>query len=391
MSSIYRVASRAVQRTARREFARTPVGQLTSELYKYKRGAPSKFDARKVQRELTRMGAEQLLGEFKQFGSIEKYALSGLQKKAMDALFGYMGPLGQILRGLLHSNTGTFTGSQLQAAEQLIRAYGGEVTWPKGHPLHKPERSAGVAERILEDMGLVPAAKTTSKGRREAKPPAMPSKSRPDGAPRGEPLAPPAPGEQPADARTPYQDSLTEEYYTPRSSNVYSFQYDYATSTMYVRFKAPRMNSGVQNKRGRGGMTGIKGQKGSTITGKTNEPGPLYAYFDVPVRVFKRLKASISSSPGGAVWDNLRIRGTVYGHQYRYSLVQGAVVKGEGGRLATYVSRRATSKGFRSRSVAALGTGRRGFVTSSIGEELRPFRGTPDRGRTARVYRGRGG
>src|SRR5690606_30310786 len=45
-------------------------------------------------------------------------------------------------------------------------------------------------------------------------------------------LEPPRPGEE---------RSLSPEHRTPASSNVYSFQYDYASSTLYVRFLAPAL------------------------------------------------------------------------------------------------------------------------------------------------------
>ncbi len=183
-------------------------------------------------------------------------------------------------------------------------------------------------------------------------------------------------------------------YQTPKSSNVWSFQYRYSTSTLYVRFKAPTLNSSaVETAKSAGGLVSHRGQLGKTITGKSKEPGALYAYYDVPVRVFERLVKSISSSAGKAVWDNLRIRGTVYGHQFRYGLAEGAMVPGEKGRSGLYVPRRATKEGFRRRSVVMPGTGRRPHAGSTLPEQLRPNRGDPDRGRTwqARRFRGGGG
>lgn len=56
----------------------------------------------------------------------------------------------------------------------------------------------------------------------------------------------------------------------------------------------------------------------------TFKDGSLYAYYDVPIDVARQLYHA--SSYGKAVWDLLRQRGTVYGHQYTYALVSGARV-----------------------------------------------------------------
>lgn len=47
-------------------------------------------------------------------------------------------------------------------------------------------------------------------------------------------------------------------------------------------------------------------------------PGPLYRYFDVDHSVFNAFKRA--QSKGGFVWSDLRIRGTISGHQYPYEL-----------------------------------------------------------------------
>jgi hypothetical protein len=47
-------------------------------------------------------------------------------------------------------------------------------------------------------------------------------------------------------------------------------------------------------------------------------PGALYSYKHVPYEIFKAFK--IASSKGAFVWDELRVRGTVSGHQFDYQL-----------------------------------------------------------------------
>lgn len=168
--------------------------------------------------------------------------------------------------------------------------------------------------------------------------------------------APPLPGESHPFAR---------EILTPDSSNVFSFAYDYATSTLFVTYKAPVLHAhNVRTGPGRlGGRRQLRGKPGATVAGKSNERGPLYAYYDVPVRVFERMK--MAHSKGKFVWDNLRVRGTIYGHQYRYALMQGAVTI-QDGVSGVYIPRKATPRGFRVRSVSDIGQGRRSFQSSTL-------------------------
>jgi hypothetical protein len=75
-------------------------------------------------------------------------------------------------------------------------------------------------------------------------------------------------------------------------------------------------------------------------------PGSTYAYYDVPSNVFAAFEEEAKSSPGGAVWDNLRVRGTMHGHQMRYRLIQVA---------GDYVPRKAVYKGFAERTLVSPG------------------------------------
>lgn len=161
-----------------------------------------------------------------------------------------------------------------------------------------------------------------------------------------------------------------QEILTPASTNVYSFSYKrhpgQATGTLFVTFKAPALNSGsITTGRARVGRSQsrdqLMGTLGSTVVGKSNERGPMYAYLNVPPAVFSQLKAVKDNgnqhgpgvkSPGTGVWDLLRVRGTIYGHRYRYVLVQGAVLAGSGG---VYIPRVATRAGFKTRSIKDIG------------------------------------
>jgi hypothetical protein len=99
---------------------------------------------------------------------------------------------------------------------------------------------------------------------------------------------------------------VTGDYVQCQSSNVHSFAYQYDKSRLMVRYHP------------------------SAETGRGK--GTLYAYENVPARKF--LAMLDSPSKGAWLWDNVRIRGTVSGHQHDYTLV--AVAGGYVPRKATY-------------------------------------------------------
>lgn len=131
--------------------------------------------------------------------------------------------------------------------------------------------------------------------------------------------------------------------------------------------------------------------------GRKTAAGSTYAYYDVHPQVFKAFE--IAASKGRFVWDRLRIRGTVTGHQYDYRLV-GIGASG-------YVPRKATRYGnneyFLRRSVQGrngqtytsrlpdrlvnrvtertLSRLQRGESLPYRGQTGGPNRGTPNRGR----------
>lgn len=175
------------------------------------------------------------------------------------------------------------------------------------------------------------------------------------------PRQPPAPGEE---------DQYGPEIRTPQSSNVYSFSYfrpsGDTTGTLYVTFQEHAINpgsvrQGTTKRGGRRSRTQLRGRLGRTVGGKTGGRGASYAYSRVPPHIYKGMVAA--ASKGKFVWDKLRIRGSISGHQYAYSLVQGQVSPKAGG---VYIPRRATPQGFRTRSVVEVGRGVRGFQTSTL-------------------------
>jgi hypothetical protein len=228
-------------------------------------------------------------------------------------------------------------------------------------------KMGGNVMRSIQDWlvrrGVVPRPVEPSPGR-------MGGGVAPPPTPPGEP--PPAaggPGEGPLPPRaskfTPQREQQ-QEILTPQSSNVFSFSYDPEGSILYVTFKGVTVNhQKVSVQAGRqGGRAHLHGKLGQTVSGRTNSRGSMYAYLDVPARVFERMKRAVSK--GKFVWDELRVRGTVYGHQYRYMLVQAQANVSQG---HAYVPRRATKQGFRVRSVADEGLGRRGYISSTLKEQ----------------------
>lgn len=163
----------------------------------------------------------------------------------------------------------------------------------------------------------------------------------------------------------------SDEYLVPSSSNVYSYQYfrqaGAATGTLFVTFRAVNLrssgvSSGEVTHKGRKSRSQLIGQAGKTVASGARPfvPGVKYQYLRVEPRVFLKLKDS--HSKGGAVWDLLRVRGTVFGAKYSYQVASAQVTPG----IGEYLPRKATRSGFKTRTLADFGTGQRGFVTSTL-------------------------
>lgn len=159
--------------------------------------------------------------------------------------------------------------------------------------------------------------------------------------------------------RLPDEQVFDSQWIHVGSSNVYAFNFqttDRRSGILYVQF-----------------LNWAPGSK------ERSGPGPTYAYYDVPVSKWVSFKqAATNGSAGGAVWDYLRVRGSVYLHQHQYTLQRGGITTtGE-----QYVPRRSTAKGLRKRTLTEPGTGRRGGVRSQLPEVLngKPNRGTPRNG-----------
>jgi hypothetical protein len=167
------------------------------------------------------------------------------------------------------------------------------------------------------------------------------------------------------------------ETLTPQSSNVFSFSYDFGSSTLFVSYKATAHVGGQERTVRVGKRDSLSQRVGGHTAGKLNQRGPTYGYRKVPVDLYESMKRA--ASKGKFVWDKLRERGTIHGHQYEYYL---AYAEPGANNAAPYIPRKASATGFRSRSLAEPGSGRRGFRTSTLPEQkgfanrTQPRRGT---------------
>lgn len=151
------------------------------------------------------------------------------------------------------------------------------------------------------------------------------------------------------------RDAQQGEIFTPQSSNVFSYFWVSnspmgrsasagVNGTLFVTFKA-----------------WYPGQHGK----RPNVAGPCYAYSNVNLREYQSFDKAADSSPGGAVWDYLRVRGSRHGHQHPYRIVAGVTIP-EGG---TYVPRKVVSTGLARR---ALYDPRSGMQWSTLPREQYP-------------------
>lgn len=286
---------------------------------------------------------------------VMKYAMkSGLVGQVSRRLGERYGAAGRLLGAVLESITGgrrRVTQRDIQDAERALNEAGYTIT-PRGDVLHPPAPP--------------PPAKT---GRKT--PPPLPGR-------RGPPPLPPQTKTQPSGTVPPKRPTVSTaghdddewpeehtislvprgfeeildheqaperpgypEIYTPHSSNVYSFRFVPESRTRGVLY-----------------VTFLAWTPGSR---KRSGAGPRYAYYDVPEAKYNQFLRRSRESAGKAVWDFLRVRGTVYKHQHPYRLVRGTLTGGTWqGMQHQYVPRRATKKGFRVRTVPIVrqGTGR---------------------------------
>lgn len=330
-----------------------------------------------VEQRLRGQKAERLLSDI--VGGLSEdgaAAHSNDTSRAVSDLLSLLGPLGDAVRAAIGAGRSRSLGrSQLAAALDVLGLNRSRGRKPTEVPVARD-----IAESLQEVINPPPGKRPPPLPKR---PPPLPS-----GGKRPPPL-PPSVGGLADDDEPPEHDIelsgrgtlgydaagtpglISREILTPGSSNVYSFVFEQENQTsgiLYVTFKAWH-----------------PGQKGK----RPNTAGPTYAYYDVPVRRYEAFASMAATTAGGAVWEFLRVRGSKWDHRFPYRLVAGVLIPSGG----QYVPRKATRRGFKKRALANQGTGRRGFVESSLPEQsydARPNRGRPNRGRPDRGTPNRG-
>lgn len=203
-----------------------------------------------------------------QFGKdIEQGMMRYARQTAIDVLMKKLGSFGQLISALLRPGGKPLANPQkeLDAAQELLESFGYSVTSP---------------ERVKETQ--------TRPEVRTGQPPKRPT---------GDDTTVGSSQEEQPLQQTP-GGPLVEGMIPVTSSNVHSIGYEWSENE--------RMPGNL--------LVRFLGGTGKVRSG----PGSLYRYKDVPRSVFVAFK--LAASKGKFVWNELRVRGTVSGHQYDYDL-----------------------------------------------------------------------
>lgn len=359
-------------------FAQSPLGQVVRQAQNARRllGAVTSQPNLNVMRDLGKAaGAGDVRGLIRALQSadpmtawahVERYAASGSNEYALlHELLHTLGPVGRVLAALLPTNGGWSAGGGaaggggygalgqnlsealnmlsafsdqpevIDSLERILVGAGASVSWPNGRPVRAslPPGVGGVPRPVPPKAGRPPVTSSDAPANRPIPAPGASSTNAPirpsapaDADPQGQPDGDAGGVVQGINvgattvaisdggnihALPPNHPALTGAWTeTPESSNVHSFAYDIDAHRLYVRFKDRPPEGSKQ---------------------RPNKPGPIYAYYNVPLDLF--MSMFNAGSKGTWVWDHLRIRGTLSGHKFDYSLV--GVANG-------YVPRKAT-------------------------------------------------
>lgn len=341
---------------ATREFYGTELGKavrtvesgvrsnVPKQLYRNFSQAMGAFQSSGIESSL-RMLSGTALGEMA--GMVQRYAAGG-GGALLQAFFAEMGIGGQFLSSLLSAKPGKTGEPSVDRLIALVEALGHPVLRPGAK--RTPEQLEAMAEELRLHGYTVfrPGAGPVSWLKQPRGGEAVGTGKVPEAEPQTRIGGQKFPPDHPI---------VTGQMVpSPQSSNVHSFGYDSDQAALYLRFKRGQL-------------------KGSRA--RPSGPGSLYRYEAVQPREF--LSMLETNSKGEWVWDHLRIRGTVSGHQKDYALV---------GIMRGYVPRKATVRPVAGGGVAEWYEPR--TVTGMSGQEYRsklpgewawsPDRGEPDRG-----------
>jgi len=386
MNPLFKNATRAFKAAIRTEMRSSRVGQIIRavERQRLRKGGVARF-----KREIIRGAHGPLAARMRQaLPGFERYAKKQADKAIWDELIKIGGPLGMVIEAMFRPTGKALTGNatrEQNAYANFLRAFGWVVTAP-------PKKRGGQAaelQAITEHLGqlgfkVVPASATQGFNPQiNVGPQPGGYKPLPGWAARAhqQQTKPPLPDRIPKPRKTidvNFGDGkmrrvklddpiVTGEMINVVSSNVHSIGFDINTHTPVIGTLKVRFYQTV----------------GATARG-AKVAGALYYYYNVPTDIFRRFQRA--ASKGKFVWDNLRIRGTVSGHKYDYSLA---------GIRSGYVPRKATNtlggEMFAKRSFFGQNekTGERRLFHSRESAMVRPGNGRPDNGRPAGPNRGR--
>jgi hypothetical protein len=308
-SDLFREAENEIRRQLEAAFWQTPFGQLVQRY-----------------RGTGRVGYAEIFklvdaaGGFRDYGPriahelrlIERYSAFDYRRYLREFLK-QLGPAGRLLEVIVGGLTSAGRLDAVKTAVELLRAFGFEVLPRPGMPLSRQElqRAVQAARQFLDwasQLQHVPERRPVQPARMLAE---QIEKRRRQAIEGDYVIVPFADGPRQYPADHPL---VTGEMVRVQSSNVYSIGYDLNTHTLYVRFLVERISDGRV----------------------TRSPGSLYGYRNVTPEEF--LDFLSAPSKGNWVWDHLRIRGTVSGHQKDYFLA---------GISGGYIPRKATLKWIR--------------------------------------------
>ncbi len=307
-SPLFSMASRAIQAEARRAFEQSDFGRLLRDVRRIVGPRGDRERTRQQVGDVLRnhinftpeRAVRQLMGA--DFGTlvreIQKYSQRGIGRRVLGEFLESLGPAGSMIRAIVHNlgggsrRRGQGVARQLTEAANLLRSFGFEILPPGRNrfpTLGDVNRSASAAREYLESLGYeVSSPEEQQEARRRAE------------------LSLPGPSEQPQHVDLPFGTTTRrflashpivtgEMVRATGSSNVWAFGYIFNEGALYVRFAD-------------------KDEDGRPIG-----PGPLYRYSGVTPDQFMNLLNA--GSKGTWIWDYLRIRGTMAGHQKDYDLV----------------------------------------------------------------------
>lgn len=280
------------------QLSKTPIGKLAIEVSGVARSRTATQDtADRLKRQLDSLtaGASReavaKTSVARQIAEIERYAAN-----ESGGAWGYLkrklGPVADAIKSLLHPRGQSRTKDDVQAAAELLTALGATTDGAIGRRVTVQTSDQGTrtkAEGVLRSLGFDVQAPS---GREKTAPPVQwPVDD--DGL-----ISKPLGGQ--FVRFEPHDPILTGEMIPVSSSNVHSIGYIWSD-------KHPEK-----------GTLKVQYLDHDENWKKTTDGGPIYLYHDVPPRIFIAFQRA--ASKGKYVWDNLRIRGTVSGHQYEYEL-----------------------------------------------------------------------